>query len=150
MKRDMHAQTKQRLRLRIRGAKAHQVNALIASKAGYSTKTAGMRVKWTVIKGPESRHELLEKMVNAQQNKNFFVLQFERSVLDEDAAMQSGIFTCHIDFRHYLSSEKQRVRRIKVLKQITSDEPWINSDWDSKAEAPEGGMPREEKRMLLE
>ena len=36
-----------------------------------------------------------------------------------------------------------------IVEQM-SDEPWINSDWDSGAETPDGEMSREEKRMLLE
>ena len=120
---------------------------LRASKAHRSTKKAGERFRYTASLMPVSRCEHLENPTSIAKR---IVLQFERSALDEDADMQSGIFTCHIDFHKFQSTQKQVVKQIKVLKQITSDEPWINSDWDSGAETPEGEMSREEKRMLLD
>ena len=131
-------------------ARQAQVKVLRASKAHHSTKKAGELVKYTVIKRPVSRHEHLEMLRNQKSIAKRIVLQFERSALDEDADMQSGIFTCHIDFHKFLSAQKQSVQRIKVLKQITSDviEP-CNSDLESGAEMPEGEMSRAEKRMLL-
>ena len=97
--------------------------------------------KWKFI-GPNCRNDCRKEDVR----------MIVRIKFEEDMPIVDGVFTCHIEFKSYKRSGRKSVRRIRVLKQITSDDhtdPWGSADWKPGAEMPEGEMQREEKRIVL-